>query len=536
MLSYWDYGLIFAYFILVFVYGIWVSRKKKDSSEDYFLAGRNVGWIAIGTSLFATNISSEHFIGLAGTGASSGLAVGHFEWQASFIVLLLGWVFAPFYIRTGVFTMPEFLEKRYNSTARWYLTSISIVAYIVTKISVALWAGGFLLNELVGWDITTSAVVLVLATGVYTVLGGLRAVIYTEVIQAVVLVLGAVLITAIGLWEIGGIEGLRAKVPADYFSMFKSVDDPRYPWTGVIFGHLFILGIWYWCTDQYIVQRVLSAKNIEEARTGTIFAGLLKVLPVFILILPGVIAYGLYGVQGDQAYPTLIENLLPVGVKGIVIASMLAALMATLASCFNSTSTLFTIDVYRKLKPQATAKQEVFVGRIATVVMVVLGILWIPFVKDLSDEIFIYLQSVQSYVAPPIAAVFLLGVLWPRINGAGAIATLFTGLAMGGSRFAVELMHKSSKFTSPFMVEWAEMNFLHYSILMFVVCIAVLIGVSFLTRKPDHSKVAGLTFRYAKEVQVDPTFLQSSPGRHRLNQILSVVLVLLLLTLFAIFF
>ncbi|MDW7682191.1 MAG: sodium:solute symporter, partial [bacterium] len=413
-----DITFILIYFSLLFAVGFYFSRKEKSSTE-YFLAGRRVGWIAIGASLFASNISSEHFIGLAGSGASRGLAVGHFEWIACFILLILGWVFVPFYLKSGVFTMPEFLERRYNKSSRMYLTSVSIVAYVITKISVTLFASGLLLHEILGWDIATSAIVMVIVAGIYTIAGGLKAIVHVDVLQSSVLILGATTLTILGLQEVGGFSGLQEKVPVDFFSMFKPLSDPDFPWTGIIFGAP-ILGVWYWCTDQYIVQRVLGGKNINHARTGTILAGFLKILPVFILVLPGVIAYAYFNDPdiGDKAYPSLVASqLLPAGIKGIVIASLLAALISSLASCFNSSSTLFTMDFYREFRPNSSEKELVLVGRLATTVLVILGIMWVPFIKYISSQIYIYLQSVQAYISPPIAAVFILGILWKRVNG-----------------------------------------------------------------------------------------------------------------------
>ncbi|MEK7251321.1 MAG: sodium:solute symporter, partial [Bacteroidota bacterium] len=415
-------------------------RRKKTVTE-YFLAGRHVGWIAIGASLFATNISSEHFLGLAGTGSKSGLAVGHFEWLACLIVLLLGWVFTPFYLKSGVFTMPEFLERRYNSAARWYLSVVSIIAYVLTKISISLYAGGILLQAVVGWDMTTSAIVIVLATGIYTVLGGLTAVIYTDLIQTGVLILGSFALTWIGLEQAGGWHEVVAGTPPEFWSMFKPMSDPDFPWTGIVFGAP-ILGIWYWCTDQYIVQRVLSAKNLDNARGGAIFAGFLKILPVFILVLPGIIALKLSGgnVSGDKAYAWMVTTFLPSGVRGLVIAGLLAALMSSLSGMFNSTSTLLTIDIFKRLRPNSDDKTLVNFGRLATVAMVLLGLAWIPFIGILSDErMYVYLQSVQAYISPPIAACFLFGIFWNRVNGNGAIASLLTGLVLGAFRFIIEI-------------------------------------------------------------------------------------------------
>src|SRR5436190_18686710 len=318
-LSFVDILVIAAYFVLLATIAWWAAKREKNVSADFFLASRDVGWLAVGASLFASNIGSEHLVGLAGTGAASGLAVGHFEWLASFILLLLGWLFVPFYLRSGVYTMPEFLERRYNPASRSYFAWVSIVGYVLTKISVTLFAGGIVMKAVTGFDFWTSAAILIVITGLYTIFGGLRAVIYTEVMQAVVLILGSVTLMFIGLNAVGGWSGLRASVPPDFFSMWKPSNHKDFPWTGVVFGAP-ILGIWYWCTDQHIVQRVLAARNIKEARRGTIFAGYLKILPVFIFVLPGIVALALFPElrsNADSAYPTLVTRLLPDGIKGL---------------------------------------------------------------------------------------------------------------------------------------------------------------------------------------------------------------------------
>src|SRR5262250_146573 len=287
-----DIAIIAVYFVIVFGIGFYFSRIER-TSEDYFLASRDIGWFFVGASLFVSNISTEHFIGLSGTGASSGLAVGHFEWLACLILLLLGWVFVPFYLRSNVFTMPQFLERRFSRQCAVYLAGISIIAYIFTKISVQLYAASVVLERVAGWSLWKTAVVLVIATGVYAIAGGLAAVIYTDTVQTLILITGAVALTLIGLDKVGGFAHLRTMVPPSYFHMIKPVSDPNFPWTGIFFGAP-ILGIWYWCTDQVIVQRVLSARDEGHAKAGTIFAGFLKILPVFILVLPGLIAFALY--------------------------------------------------------------------------------------------------------------------------------------------------------------------------------------------------------------------------------------------------
>jgi solute:Na+ symporter, SSS family len=517
-----DILVLAAYFLVLLGIGYWAARREKIESADYFLAGRDVGWLAVAGSLFASNIGSEHLVGLAGTGAASGLAVGHFEWLACLILLLLGWVFAPFYLRSGVYTMPEFLERRYNAAARWYLTTVSVIGYVLTKISVTLFAGAIVVKAVTGLDIWTGAAVLVIATGLYTVAGGLRAVIYTELMQTFVLILGSGALVLVGLSAVGGWSGLEARVPADFFSMWKPASHPQFPWTGIVFGAP-ILGVWYWCTDQYIVQRVLAARNLAEAQLGTIAAGFLKILPVFIFVLPGVIAAALYddirGGAADQAYPALVTRLLPAGLKGLVLAGMLAALMSSLASVFNSCSTLLTWDVYRKLRPGASERQLVTVGRLTTGVLVVLGLLWVPFMKYVSPQLYIYLQSVQAYIAPPIAACFLLGLFLPRLNGAGAMASLCTGFVLGALRLVLEL---SRSGLAPGSVwAWiAEINFLHFAVLLFVVCTAILVGVSLVTAPPPPGKTAGLIYG-APEATAFPV----PAGSPQLNRWLSVVLV-----------
>jgi SSS family solute:Na+ symporter len=533
-LSIVDILVIAAYFLLLSGIAYWAARKEKNVSSDYFLASRDVGWLAVGASLFASNIGSEHLVGLAGTGAASGLAVGHFEWLASFILLLLGWLFVPFYLRSGVYTMPEFLERRYNPQSRSYFTWVSIIGYVLTKISVTLFAGGIVMHAVTGLDFWWSAAILIVITGLYTIFGGLRAVIYTEVMQAVVLILGSVTLMFIGLHAVGGWSGLRNSVPPDFFSMWKPSSHKDFPWTGVVFGAP-ILGIWYWCTDQHIVQRVLAAKNIQEARRGTIFAGYLKILPVFIFVLPGIIAAALYqdvraGGMADSAYPILVTRLLPIGFKGLVLAGMLAALMSSLASAFNSCSTLLTWDVYRKWRPQASEARLVFVGRVTTVILVFLGLAWIPFMKYVSPQLYIYLQSIQAYIAPPIAAVFLLGVLSPRLNGRGALTALWTGFVIGFARLLLEL--GKAKLTPGSFWYWlASINFLHFAALLFLLCSLVLVVVSMMTPPPAPERVADLTLQTVAPSDA----VKTSPQERNLEISLSVLLVAIIGALWIVF-
>lgn len=526
-----DFAVLFAYFAAVAAISYWSSKKSLDSSENYFLSGRSVGWLAVGASLFASNISAEHFIGLAGSGASSGLAVGQFEWLACFILLLLGWFFVPFYLRLGVFTMPQFLEQRYDSRCRTYLSMVSLIAYVFTKISVAVFAGALVLKEVLGWNIWVGAIVLVVATGIYTIFGGLRAVIYTELMQAFILIAGGVFLTLAAVSKAGGLGAVVHGVEPDFFNLWRGMNHPEFPWTGILFGAP-ILGVWYWCTDQMIVQRTLAAKNVSEARRGTILAGFLKILPVFILVLPGIAGRILFPeVKPNDIYAKMVNDLLPVGVKGMVVAALLAALMSSLSAVFNSSSTLVVIDFYQRLRPKATERELVWAGQISTAVLVVVGLVWIPFIGVVSDQLFVYLQSVQAYISPPIAAVFLVGLIWRRANSSGAFAALIIGFVLGAVRFVAELGVKSSTpwVTSPLLVQFAQINFLHVAILLFVVSVVVLVGVSMVTAAPTatNNKVFDKTVAAAHDLR--------GAEQNRVNVILSAILVIAVLGMWVYF-
>jgi solute:Na+ symporter, SSS family len=444
---------------------VWVLRKKEENTSDYFLAGRDATWIAIGASIFASNIGSEHLVGLAGAGAESGMAMAHWEMHG-WLILILGWFFVPFYARSGVFTMPEFLEKRYNPHARSFLSIISLVSYILTKVAVTVYAGGVVFKDVFNIDYINflgynvdffwiSAIGLVLITGLYTTFGGMRAVLYTSVLQTPILLIGSLAVLIIGLVKVGGwselIEIARISPANEYgdsmANLMRSHNDANFPWTGVILGSA-IIGFWYWCTDQFIVQRVLSGRNITQARRGAIFGAYLKLTPVFIFLIPGMIAFALNekGIitlaSNDAAFSTLVKELLPIGFKGIVIGGILAALMSSLASLFNSSAMLFTIDFYQKYKPNASEKHYVAVGRMATIVIVFLGILWIPVMKGLGKVLYEYLQDVQSLLAPGIAAVFLLGVLSKRTTPAAGFYGLVIGFILGMARLVFKYIQR----------------------------------------------------------------------------------------------
>src|SRR5687767_13934298 len=530
-----DWVVVVGYFVLVFGVAIWATRRQRTAqttAAGYFLAGRHAGWFIVGASLFASNIGAEHLVGLAGTGAASGVAVGQFEVLASLILLILGWVFVPFYLKSGVFTMPEFLERRYSKGARWYLAIISIIAYVITKISVTIAAGGVVFEALMGVDFWTGAIVVVIATGLYTVIGGLRAVLYTDLLQTFVLIGGSVVVTLIGLDALGGWDAMVASAAPGFLDMWKPMTDPNFPWTGIAFGAP-ILGIWYWCTDQFIVQRTLAAHNEDHARRGTIFAGYLKILPLFIFVVPGIVAYALSRsgriqlAAPDQALPTLVATLLPAGIRGLVVAGLMAALMSSLSSVFNSTSTLVTIDVYKKLRPQSSERQLVIFGQGITAILVGLGLLWIPVMDRISGQLYQYLQSVQAYISPPIAAVFLIGILWNRVNAKGAMAALIAGFVLGALRLIAELSRDS---LDGLLLSYATMNFLHFAVFLFIVCSVILLVVSLATPPPPPEKTEGLTF--ASKRPVEST---SNAAWRRKDRILSIVLVVCVLAVWIYF-
>jgi solute:Na+ symporter, SSS family len=499
-----DWVVIVGYFLVIAALAAWVMTRKQSTTEDYFLAGRNMGWFIVGASIFASNIGSEHIVGLAGAGAGGKIPMLIYELHA-WLVITLGWVFLPFYIRSGVFTMPEFLERRFNSGTRWFLSVFSLIAYVLTKVSVTVYAGGIVIASILNIDFWFGALATVILTGIYTILGGMRAVVYTEALQTIVLVLGAATLTFIGLDSIGGWSGLKSSLEPGYLNMWRPASDPDFPWPSLVITST-IVGTWYWCTDQYIVQRVLAAKNIKEGRRGTIFGGLLKLMPVFLFLIPGVVALALKNrgelqwEDPDGAFAALLMNKMPVGLRGLVAAGLLAALMSSLASVFNSCSTLFTVDIYKKLYPSTPEKKLVNIGRIATAIVVVLGILWIPIMQNISGVLYEYLQSVQSYIAPPIATVFLLGIFYKRINSQGALTTLIVGLTVAFIRIGLELAIGSLD-PDGFLYMIASLNFLTFAAWFFLFSVILCLVVSFATPAPAYDRIKGLTYGSLTEEQ-----------------------------------
>jgi len=540
-----DWFVLGGYFFTLILVAIWVAVQKNKNTEDYFLAGRNVGWFVIGASIFASNIGSEHVVGLAGTGFESGTPMAHYELHA-WIVLLLGWLFLPFYIRSGAFTMPEFLEKRFDSRSRWFLSLFSLVAYVLTKVSVTIYAGGIVVSELLGIPFWYGAIGVVVFTGIYTIIGGMKAVIYTETLQAIVLIIGSFIITYLGLQEVGGWNELRNIVVAEspnHFNMWRPMTDPDFPWTGLLFGGT-IVGVWYWCTDQYIVQRTLAANNIKIGRRGAIFGAYLKLLPIFIFLIPGIIAFALsikdptiFSIEkADRAFPMLVKTLLPVGLKGLVAGGLMAALMSSLASVFNSCSTIFTIDIYKKLRPLESEKKLLNIGKIATTVIVILGIIWIPIMEKIGGGVmYQYLQNVQSYIAPPVTAVFLLGIIWKRVNAEAAITTLLAGLILLVLRLGSEIYYQpiitSGQVIDNFMFAFATVNFSHMAILMFIFSILLCISVSILTSPPNYTKISGLSYGTLSQNHRK----ENSESYDTVDVILSIILIIIVVSILSYF-
>ncbi len=530
----YDSLVIIFYLIIVLAIGLY-SRNKDKNTTDYFLAGKNLGWFVIGISIFATNISSEHFIGLAGSGASRGLAVGQFELIAIFFLVILGWIIAPIYKNANIFTTPEYLEKRFDASSRKFFSALSIFTYIITKVLVTLFAGGILFNKLFGFSIFSSAIIIVLITGIYSVVGGFSAVVRTQVFQGLVLVISTIVLTFFALNEVGGISALRAKLPGEYFQMFKSIDDPEFPWTGIIFGAP-IIAFWYWCADQYIVQRVLGARTINEARRGTLLTAFLKIFPIFLLVLPGIAAVALFpGIKGDDAYPTLLaSDILPIGVKGLVIAGFLAAIMSSLSAAFNSIAALYTIDFYKPKHPEASDRALVLVGRMTTIIIVILVILLVPFVKIINSQIYIFLQSTQAFISAPITAVFLLGLTVKKINARSAFLTLIIGEAIGVSRFVVELLMKSEVISNPLLLAFAKINYLHFTIFLFLGSSILLLMLSYIfnTEIVNTKLIQNLTVG-----GFDNSVLAESKSKKqfRINIMLSSLLLIVVIGLFSLF-
>ena len=527
-----DWLVVLGYFgVLAAVVVGTLRRHKIRSGEDLFLGGRSVGWFAIGASLFAANIGSEHLIGLAGAGASSGLTQSHWEIN-SWLIVAMAWIFLPFYYKSGVSTMPEFIGRRFGPRARWVLTLVSLAAYVLTKIAVTVFAGAVFFEVMmpevqlaVGGVTVTSfwigAVATVLLAGLYSSSGGLSAVVYTDVVQTLIILVGTLSVTGFALYHLGTVDPaaggwevlrqtIRSTGSVERFSLWHPLSHGTFPWFGVVVA-VVAANIWYWCTDQFIIQRTLAAKNLTNARRGVLMGAFWRLLPVLLFSVPGMLGFALHHnhvviagkafaiplktladgsqvLNGDTVFPTLVQTVLPLGFRGLVVAGMIAALMSSLASLFNSVSTLFTMDVFLKLRPEAPQGTVVAVGRTTTVVMTFLGLLWLPILKAIAGGgLYQYLQAVQSFLAPPIAAVFLAGLFWKRANVRGAVWGLGLGFALGMGKLAVNAIAPGSAV--------AVFPDLYFSGVLFAISVLTIAVASCTAPAPAPENLNGLNFR-----------------------------------------
>jgi len=482
-----DWLVIGLYAAALLAIALKVARRQ-ETSEGYFLAGRSLRWPFIGASLFAANISAEHFVGLAGSGYSGGMAVGGFEWMAIFCLVPLILLFLPFYIKNKIYTVPEFLEKRFSPGVRLFFSAFMMVLSVLAKISISLWASSLVFSDVLGWDRTTVIWVVGLVTALYTMKGGLRAVVYTDALQTVILLVAAVLLTVVGLSRVGGWSGLKAQLPPEMFAMVKPATHPDYPWPGMFIG-VFLLGSFYWSMDQVLVQRVFAAKNLNEGRKGAVLCGALKLTTPFLLVLPGLIAKVLCpGLdRADQAYPALLGRLMPAGLLGLTVAGIAAALMGHISATYNSVATLFTRDFYLRWKPEASQRTQIRVGRIAVLAVFIIGAAWAPMIGKFGN-LFTYLQTVQAYLMMPFAGIFFAGVLWKRTTSTGVLACLVTA-----SVVCPLLMWNGQAHFLPFMEHPLLKPWLHAAMLAFAVCMAVLAAVSLATRPTAPERLATTT-------------------------------------------
>jgi SSS family solute:Na+ symporter len=539
-----DLIIIIVYIIGILFIGLWSVRKSKMTRDNYFLAGRGLKWLVVGAALFASNISTIHVVGLAASGYNDGLVWGNFEWMAVFTLILLGLIFAPFYIKTRIATLPEFLERRYGPSSRTFLAFMGILAALFIHMGMSLYAGAVVFESFFGISVINSIILISVITTIYTVVGGLKAVMVTESVQTVILLVGAVLVTIFGLLAlpehgITSFAAFKAAAKEGQLSMLHSADSLKtlsetasstgLTWYAVLLGYP-VLGIWYWCTDQTHVQRVLSARSVDDAQKGSLFAGVLKILPVFLLVLPGVIGYVLFkdiiGTDANQTFPVLIKELLPIGLKGIVAAALLAALMSVLAAALNSSATLVSVDIVKRMKPSITDKQQVLYGRIAAVVIMIISMLWSTQGGKFTS-IFEAINKIAAAMAPPITTVFLLGVFSKRGTKEAAIVTLWVGFLLGVIFFCLDFPPISGKM---YITEGLGIPFMMQAWWLFCINCAIYYAVSYATPKPDPVAIAECTWESPLAVLTKGKLTGIFD-----NRLLAAYLLLLLIILYAIF-
>jgi len=512
-----DLVIIAVYTVMILAFGLLSVRKMKLSSQQYFLAGKSLPWILVGAALFSANISTIHLVGLAASGYNEGLVWGNFEWMATFCLIILSLVFTPFYFRTKISTLPEFLEKRYSKGARLIVAVMAITAALFIHIGMSIYAGAIVFKRFFGISVITSIVIISIVTAIYTVLGGLKAVVVTESIQTVILILGAIIVTvycvlALPAHGITSWGQLKELLKPGQLSMLHTNSQVGLNWYAVFLGYP-VLGIWYWCTDQTIVQRVLGSRTERDAQLGPLFAGLLKITPVFIMVLPGALGYVLFrdmiGTNANETLPVLIIKLIPTGVRGLIAAGLLAALMSTISAALNSAAALFAIDIVKSIKPRISDRSQVNIGRICSVLIMILAIVWSTQAGRYSS-IFEAINAIASDLAPPITAVFLWGVLWKRGTKQAALLTLIIGFLMGITAFIIDLPVFGTK---KMITQGLGIHFMMQAWWMFVICSVVFITVSLMTPKPEARTIEGLTWKKPKEILTGKVFAGLSDQR-----------------------
>lgn len=543
-----DYVAIVVYFVLVLVVGLWSTcRPNRDTAAGYFLAGKSMHWFTVGASIFASNVGAPMFIGLAGTAAASGFAVAIYEWHAIFLLIALGWAFLPVYIASGSFTMPEYMKKRFGGRRiRIYMSVLALFLYVLTKITAELYSGAIFMQQLLGWNIYVSVIVILSVTAVYTVAGGLAAVIYTDTLQTIILVAAAFILMGLSFVEVGGWNSMMARFPAaaanytfadpdnytcalprkDFMHIWRDPVDGDIPWTGAVFG-LTTLGLWVWCFDQITVQRCLSAKNMTHAKAGSVFGASLKILSFWLFIIPGMISRVLFpdeiacatpekcdAICGNKAgctniaYPLLVLRRMPIGLRGVMLAALLAALMSSLTSIFNSASSMFTMDIWRRFRRKASQHELMIVGRLCVLAEVGISIVWLPILEAAkSGQLWNYLQAVSSYIAPPWTCVFLLAIFWSGTTEAGAFWSLMISLAVGIIRMIMDfsmpapLCGSGEEDTRPSVLK--EVHFLHFAMILFGVCLISAVVISHFTEKRPPEKLRRVTW-WTRHDPLDP--------------------------------
>ena len=501
-LNAYEIAIFVGYLILTVAVGFLVSRHGRGNPKDYFMGDKKLPWYVVGTSMVATAVSSDHFIAQVGAGYTNGMVIAAFGWNAWIVYTLLIWIFLPYYMRTGLYTMPEFLERRYNSAARYLFAVFCIVGYIVSLIAGPLYAGGLALETMFGMNLVWAIVILGVLTGAYTIYGGLKSAAWTDFMQMGVLLIGGILVPVIGLSKVGGIFQLAHDLPQK-FQVFHGPRHELFPATGVFTSFLSV-GIWYNCTSQHIVQRCLAAKDEWNARVGVVTAGFLHIITPLLFVLPGIIAFRLFPhlERPDHAYILLVKSLVPQGLRGLILAAIAAALMSHLSSMINSTSTIMTMDLYKRLwRPQAGDKELVRFGQWSGAVVMALGILMALYFSTTQRSLFVLIQEGFAYIAPPFAVIFTTGLLWRRANGTAALTTIFLG-------FAFTLLLQFYLFKQPFLAPYA--NYLHRAVISWAFCMVVMITTSLATRPPSPEKTDGII--WSREYAALPADEQARHG------------------------